>query len=81
MGEDRHDHEVRAARLADARPGDWLEVHRTGGGAPRRGQIVEVLGRHERPHFRVRWDEAAETLHYPSEGDRLLPRDTALGVT
>lgn len=66
------------ARLAEAEPGDWLEVHQTGGGPPRRGQIVEILGTVERPHFRIRWNERSETIHYPTEGDRLLPRDTVL---
>jgi hypothetical protein len=66
------------SRLAAAEPGDWLEVHYIGGGALRRGQIVEVLGPPERPHFRVKWTEASETLHYPSEGDRLFPRDEIL---
>lgn len=67
------------SRLAAAQPGDWLEVHQIGGGAPRRGQILEVLGTAALPHFRVRWSETSETLHYPAEGDRVIPRASAVG--
>lgn len=67
------------SRLATAKPGDWLDVHQIGGGAPRRGQILEVLGTSALPHFRVRWSETTETLHYPAEGDRVIPREDALG--
>jgi len=67
------------SRLATAKPGDWLEVHQIGGGAPRRGQILEVLGTAALPHFRIRWSETSETLHYPAEGDRVIPRARAVG--
>jgi len=53
---------------ADVRPGDWLAVHQIGGGPPRRGQILEVLGRPGHEHYRVRWDEQHESIHFPSEG-------------
>jgi hypothetical protein len=53
---------------ADVRPGDWLAVHQIGGGPPRRGQIIEVLGRPGHEHYRVRWDEQHESIHFPSEG-------------
>jgi hypothetical protein len=65
--------------LAGAEPGDWLEVHRVGGGRPRLGQILEVLDPGAVPHFRVRWSEESETLHFPAEGDRLLKKDSVLG--
>lgn len=66
------------SRLADAHAGDWIEVHQVGGGPVRRGQIEEVLGQPEHPHFRVRWNEASETLHYPAEGDRIVARSALL---
>lgn len=73
-------HSPRHSHLAAARPGDWLEVSYTGSAQqPRRGQILEVLGTPELPHFRIRWNEESETLHYPAEGDRLIPRDALLG--
>lgn len=64
--------------VAGAEAGDWLEVHRVGGGQPRLGQILEVLDRDTVPHFRVRWSEESETLHYPAEGDRLLKKNEVL---
>jgi hypothetical protein len=75
------DGELRTAgrsRLGDAQTGDWLEVHQIGGGPVRRVRIEDVLGEPERPHFRVRWNEASETLHYPADGDRVVPRDALL---
>lgn len=56
------------------RKGDWIDVHVIGGGAPRHGQVLEVLGRPGHEHYRVRWDEEHETVHYPSEGTRVVPR-------
>jgi hypothetical protein len=53
---------------AGARPGDTIEVHQIGGGSPRRGEIVEVLGRPGHEHYRVRWDEHHESIHFPTEG-------------
>ena len=51
-----------------ARPGDWIEVHVLGGGLPRRGQVLEVLGRPGHEHYRVRWDELHESIHFPGGG-------------
>jgi hypothetical protein len=62
-----------------ARVGDWLEVSAIGGGPPRRGQVVEVLGASGHAHYRVRWDETHESLHFPSDGTRLL-EETADGA-
>jgi hypothetical protein len=45
------------------------------GQAPRRGQIVEVLGGPGHVHYRVRWDEHHESIFYPSEGTSVLPDD------
>lgn len=60
--------------LADAEPGDWLEVDRVGGGPRRRAQILEVLESTGGQRFRVRWNEESETLHTPAEGDLLIKR-------
>jgi hypothetical protein len=43
--------------LAEATPGDWIEVDGTGGASPRRGVILEVLGSGPHERLRVRWDE------------------------
>ena len=56
------------------RKGDWVEVHQIGGGAPRRGQVREILGRPGHEHYRVRWDEQHESIHFPSEGTVIIPR-------
>ena len=59
-------------KLADARAGDWLEVDAVGGGPRRRGQIVEVLGVPGHRHFKVRWDEQHESIHFPAQGTHVL---------
>lgn len=53
---------------AGVQPGDWIAVHQIGGGAPRRGEVIEVLGRPGHERYRVRWDEHHESVHFPSEG-------------
>ena len=58
----------------DAHVGDWLEAHAIHGGAPRRGEIVEILGAEGHKHFRVRWDEEHESIVFPADGVRVLPR-------
>lgn len=55
-----------------ATAGDWIEVNVIGGGPSRRGQIVEVLGAPGHEHYRVRWDEEHESLHFPAQGTRVL---------
>ena len=58
--------------LTDAHVGDWIEVDAVGGGPGRRGQIVEILGGGPHEHYRVRWDEEHESLHFPAQGTRLV---------
>ena len=52
--------------------GDWLEVAGLPGRPPRRGQVIEVLGREGHEHYRVRWDEKHESLFYPTEGVHIV---------
>lgn len=59
-----------------AKPGDWLEAHGTRGQPVRRGQILEVLGSHGHEHFRVRWDEAHESIVFPADGVRIVHHPT-----
>jgi len=48
--------------------GDVVEVSGRRVGDPgRRGEIVEVLGGAERPHFIVRWEDGHESVLYPGE--------------
>ena len=57
-----------AAQAFAFRPGDWVEVDGLPGRAPRRGQVVETLGRPGHEHYRIRWDEQHESLHFPADG-------------
>ncbi len=61
-----------------ARPGDWIEEPSSDHSAPRRGLVVEVLGSGSRRHYRVRWDEQHESIHFPSPFMRVHP---PLGAT
>jgi len=56
--------------------GDWVEVTSPSGGAPRRGQILDVLGPAERPHYRVRWDEEHVSLFYPADHTVVIRRES-----
>jgi len=53
---------------ADAQVGDWLEARGIHGEPPRRGEIIEILGRPGHEHFLVRWDEQHESIVYPADG-------------
>ena len=56
------------------RAGDWIAVHQIGGGAPRRGEVIEVLGRPGHERYLVRWDEQHVSIHFPSEGTSIERR-------
>lgn len=56
------------------RRGDWLEARSISGGAPRRGQITQVIGRGGHRRYRVRWDEVHESIVYPADGVTVIPR-------
>ena len=58
---------------AGARAGDWIEARGVHGQAPRRGEIVEVLGREGHEHYRVMWDEQHESIVYPADGVIITP--------
>ena len=51
-----------------ARAGDWIECRGVHGQAPRRGEIIEVLGGEGHEHYQVRWDEQHESIVYPADG-------------
>ena len=56
----------------ETKPGDLIviEAHHVGGGH-RTGEILEVLGESGHEHYRVRWDDGAETVFYPSNDARI----------
>jgi hypothetical protein len=55
-----------------AHAGDWIEVRGLPGAPCRAGQILEVLGRLGHERFRVRWDEAHESIFFPTEGAAIV---------
>jgi hypothetical protein len=57
----------------NAHAGDWIETRGVHGQAPRRGEIIEVLGREGHAHYRVRWDEQHESIVYPADGVIVRP--------
>jgi hypothetical protein len=61
------------AKTTPGCPGDWLEVHSPGGGAPRRGLILEILGAKGHEHYRVRWTDEHESIYYPADGAIVVP--------
>ena len=56
-----------------ANAGDWIEEPSTDGSRHRRGLIVEVLGAGTHTHYRVRWDEEHESIHFASPEARFHP--------
>jgi hypothetical protein len=56
------------------RAGDIIEI--TGhavGDAPRRAEVLEVLGEAGHEHFRIRWEDGHESIHFPG-GDARIHR-------
>jgi rRNA processing protein Gar1 len=61
--------------MARAAAGDLVEVSGRRVGDPgRTGEIVEVLGTPEHPHYLVRWEDDHTTMLYPGEGTRIRRR-------
>ena len=55
--------------------GDRVDVHSPGGGPPRRGLILEVIGGKGHEHYRVRWTDGHESIYYPADGAVIVPHD------
>jgi hypothetical protein len=62
-----------SAKMTPGRPGDRLEVSSPSGASAQCGEIVEVLGGMHHEHYRVRWDDGHESIHFPSDGTRIVP--------
>ena len=57
--------------------GDLVEVSgRRVGDRARSGEILEVLGNAEHPHFVVRWDDGHESVFYPGEATTIRTKPT-----
>jgi prolyl-tRNA editing enzyme YbaK/EbsC (Cys-tRNA(Pro) deacylase) len=66
---------VAATRQIGAAVGDTVEVSgRRVGDAGRAGEILEVIGDDEHPHYRVRWGDGHETVLYPGEATTIRPK-------
>lgn len=58
--------------------GDVVVVSGRRVGEPARlGEILEILGPIERPHYRVRWEDGHESVLYPGETTAIRPRERA----
>lgn len=63
------------AKTVDGTPvekGDLVEI--TGhavGDAPRRAEILEVLGGPRHEHYRVRWEDGHESIYFPADDARI----------
>jgi len=55
--------------ITHPRPGDTIEVRGIPGAPTRRGTIIDVLGEGVHLHYRVKWDEAHESLFFPGAGE------------
>lgn len=59
-------------------PGDVIELTgRRVGDTARTGEIVEVVGTAERPHYRVRWEDGHESILFPGGGTRIRHKEQA----
>jgi len=59
---------------SSAQVGDWIEARGLHGQPGRHGQIIELLGRDQHEHYRVRWDEQHESIVYPADGVIITPQ-------
>jgi Ala-tRNA(Pro) deacylase len=63
---------VSATQDIRAVAGDLIEVSgRRVGDTQRSGEILEVLGSADRPHYLVRWEDGHESVFYPGEGSTI----------
>ncbi len=62
------------ASTSSGQVGDLIEARGLYGQRPRRGEIVEILGRDAHLRYRVRWDEKHESILYPADGVIVVPR-------
>ena len=60
--------------------GDQIEARSLHGWPPRRGKVVELLGSAGHRHYRVRWDDAHESIIYPGDGVMITARATGRGA-
>jgi hypothetical protein len=59
---------------SNAHVGDLIEARGLYGQPARCGEIIELIGRSPHERYRVRWDEKHESIVYPADGVRIIPR-------
>jgi Ala-tRNA(Pro) deacylase len=65
----RKEEAMSSQQLEEVATGDLIEIEgRRVGDTPRVGEILEVLGPADRPHYRVRWTDGHESVFYPAGG-------------
>jgi hypothetical protein len=52
--------------------GDRIEVRGLAGGPTRKGHILGVLGGPGHEHYRVLWDDGAESIFFPADGVHVI---------
>jgi hypothetical protein len=60
--------------VSNAHVGDWIEARGLYGQSARHGEIIELVGQGPHERYRVRWDEKHESIVYPADGVRIIPR-------
>jgi Ala-tRNA(Pro) deacylase len=66
-----------ATRQADVKQGDVVMVSgRRVGESPRMGEILDVLGPADHPHYVVRWEDDHQSIIYPGETTSIKRRTT-----
>jgi hypothetical protein len=72
-GSKRKERKRMSTTSTPGRPGDRLEIFSPAGAPARHGRIIEVLGGPGHEHYRVCWEDGRESIHYPSDGTRVVP--------
>jgi Ala-tRNA(Pro) deacylase len=71
-----------ATRQPGVERGDVVEVSGRRVGEPARlGEILEVLGPADHPHYAVRWEDGHQSILYPGETTSVKPRATGSRAT
>lgn len=62
-------------RTSQTQPGDEIVVAgRRVGELPKRGEILEILGVPDHPHYRVRWDDGRTSIFFPAADTTVHPK-------
>jgi Domain of unknown function (DUF1918) len=66
VSERAKEEEMAGTSDVQARPGDEIVIHGHAlGDREKTGEILDVLGERGHEHYRVRWEDGHESIHYP----------------